>query len=104
MNKPICVDIPHQLGAAEARRRIDQGFARLAEQMSGSAVAKVSSLWDGDRMSFSIGALGQVITGQLLVMSDLVRIEVLLPGVLGALAQAVRGRVERQGRLLLDKK
>jgi hypothetical protein len=104
MSTPITVDIPHQLGVAEARRRIDQGFARLAEQMSGLAVAQVDRAWDGDRMTFSFGALGQLITGQLLVMGDLVRIEVHLPGVLGALAQAIRGRVEKQGRLLLERR
>jgi hypothetical protein len=103
MSKPISVDIPHELGAAEARRRIDRGFGRIAEQMSGAAVANVSRTWDGDRMTFSIGALGQVIRGQLLIMDDLVRIEVILPAVLGALTQAITGRVERQGRLLLDR-
>jgi len=104
MSKPISVDIPHQLGAAEARRRIDQGFGGIAEQMSGAAVANLSRTWDGDRMTFSIRALGQVITGQLLIMDDLVRIEVILPGVLNALTQAITGRIKRQGRLLLDRK
>ncbi len=55
-------------------------------------------------MTFSVGALGQNITGQLLVLADQVQIEVLLPGLLGTLAQAIRGRLERQGRLLLGKK
>lgn len=104
MSSPITVDIPHQLGGAEARRRIDQGFARLAEQMTGQALAQVDRKWDGDRMAFSFRALGQVIGGNLTVMSDVVRIEVVLPGFLGAMAQAVRGRVETQGRLLLEKK
>ncbi len=65
---------------------------------------KVTRHWDGGRMTFSVGALGQNITGQLLVLADQVQIEVLLPGLLGTLAQAIRGRLERQGRLLLGKK
>lgn len=32
MSSPIAIDIPHTLGAAEARRRIDQGFAQLASR------------------------------------------------------------------------
>lgn len=104
MNSPITVDIPHQLGVAEARRRIDEGFARLAGQMSGQTLARVDRQWDGDRMSFSFAALGQAITGQLLVMDELVRIELVLPGLLGTLARTIRGRVETQGRLLLGKK
>lgn len=102
--RPVTVDIPHQLGAAEARRRIDQGFAQLAEQMGGSGLSQVTRAWAGDRLSFSVGILGQAITGELLVTDDLVRIELLLPGVLGALARAIKGRVERQGLLLLGKK
>lgn len=101
---PVIVTIPHQLGAAEARRRIDRGFAQLAEQMGGPGLTQVSRTWFGDRMSFSVGMLGQAITGELMVMNDLVRIELRLPGVLGALARAIRGRVETQGRLLLGNK
>jgi hypothetical protein len=72
--------------------------------MGGRAIAQVTRRWEGDRMSFSLAALGQPITGHLQVTSDLVRIEVLLPGFLGALAQGVRGRVAQQARLLLEKK
>lgn len=104
MSTPIAVDIPHQLGAPEAKRRIDQGFVRLAEQVGGPGLAQVKSTWDGDRMSFSLGMLGQVICGQLLVTSDMVRIEVHLPAFLGALASSIKGRLHKQGQLLLEKK
>ena len=33
MSQPVTVTIPHQLGAAEARRRIDNGFADFARHM-----------------------------------------------------------------------
>lgn len=55
-------------------------------------------------MTFSFGALGQVISGELRVFNDVVRIDAVLPGILGVMAGAVRGRVEKQGRLLLGKR
>jgi putative polyhydroxyalkanoate system protein len=104
MSRPISVDVPHQLGAAEAKRRIEQGFGRLAAEIGGSGATRVESRWEGDRMTFSFAALGQSITGRLLVMSDIVRIELDLPVFLAALASTVKGRLQRQGQLLLGKK
>jgi hypothetical protein len=104
MSRPITVEIPHQLGAAEARRRIEHGFAKLAEQMGASAVGQATHAWIGDRMTFSFGALGQVISGELRVFNDVVQVEAVLPGILGVMADAVRAKVEKQVRLLLGKK
>ena len=101
MSKPIIVDIPHQLGAAEAQRRIEQGFATFAAQVGGSAVANVRHVWNDGQMTFSFVALGQSITGAVDVQDTLARLEVTLPGILGLMAEAIRGRVETQGRLLL---
>jgi putative polyhydroxyalkanoate system protein len=103
MTPPLTVEIPHQLGAAEARRRIDQGFANLAAQIASARTAEMTRTWEGDTLHFGVGALGQAITGQLHVMADRVRIEVVLPAVLGILAQAIRGRIQRQGQRLLEK-
>lgn len=104
MSKPTIVDIPHQLGANEARRRIEQGFAKFAAEVGGSAVAQVRHDWIGDQMTFSFGALGQFISGIVHVRDASVRLEVTLPGILGVMADALRGRVEKQGRLLLGRK
>lgn len=104
MGKPITIDIPHQLGAPEARRRIDHGFAKLAEGIAGPGVGQLTRMWDGDQMSFSLGALGQSIRGRLLVMNDVVRVQLELPPLLGALAEAIKSRVQRQGQALLEKK
>ena len=37
MATPITVSIPHQLGRAEARRRIDGGFAKMIQLLPGGA-------------------------------------------------------------------
>lgn len=53
MATPITISIPHQLGRAEARRRIEAGFAQIIHQLPGSGGA-CSERWDGDRLIFSI--------------------------------------------------
>lgn len=103
MSKPVVVTIPHQLGAAEARRRIEEGLTQLGAQLPGG-MASVSQSWDGDRLSFSAEVMGQGIGGWLEVMADRVRMEILLPGFLALMANKIRGKVERQGQILLEKK
>jgi hypothetical protein len=101
--QPIRVTIPHQLGRVEARRRIEAGFGDLARNLGGSAGA-LTKTWDGDRMSFSVQALGQAISGSVDVADAAVTVDVLLPGFLAMIAGKVRGRLQKQGQLLLEKK
>jgi hypothetical protein len=56
MATPITVSIPHQLGRAEARRRIEAGFAKIIHQLPGSA-GTCSERWDGDRLTFGVAAI-----------------------------------------------
>ncbi|MDZ4370162.1 MAG: polyhydroxyalkanoic acid system family protein [Phenylobacterium sp.] len=100
MSKPVVVNIPHQLGRAEARRRIDEGLGRLTQQMG--AVGRLSSTWSGDILNFQVNAVGQDISGAIDVGDDEVRLEVRLPGLLGLLADKIRGRVQTEGRVLLE--
>lgn len=103
MNRPLTVTVPHALGAAEAKRRLDSGFAQLTQQMPGGMGA-IEKIWKDNRLSFSATAMGQVATGHLDVADDAVHIVVHLPGFLGMLAGKIRGSLERQGRILLEKK
>jgi len=103
MNKAITVAIPHQLGRAEARRRVDEGFGDFSRHLGGPAGALTRS-WSGDRLNFSLEALGQAITGFLDVTDDSVRVEVLLPGFLAMIAGKVKGTLQKEGQLLLEKK
>jgi hypothetical protein len=103
MSKPITVDIPHELGREEARRRIEEGFGRFSSQM-GAVAGAVSRDWDGDMMRFSLQAMGQAISGHIAVAEKSVRLEVLLPGILGMIAGKLKGRLKNEGQILLDKK
>jgi len=103
MSKPIVVNIPHALGIAEARRRIESGFGEFGRSIPGG-MGEATQSWAGDRMSFSLNAMGQALTGWLEVLADRVVLEVNLPGMLGMLANQIRNGVEKQGRLLLEKR
>lgn len=102
MSKAITLTIPHDLGRAEARRRIDGGFGDLARHLGG--MGSVTKTWEGDRLSFAFSVMGEAISGIVDVADKTVRLEVLLPGLLGLIAGKVKGRLQKQGQLLLEKK
>jgi hypothetical protein len=101
--KPIVVDIPHDLGREEARRRLETGFARIRQQIVGQALS-VDERWEGERLNFSAAAFGQTASGRVDVFEKSVRIEVDLPWLLATIAEKVQRRTKREGVLLLEKK
>ena len=103
MATPISISIPHQLGRAEARRRIETGFASIVRQLPGSGSTCVER-WDGDRLTFSVTGLGQTVSGVVDVLDAAVTMEIELPGVLGMIASRLKGRLQKAGQLLLTKK
>lgn len=104
MSKAITVNIPHDLGRAEARRRIDKGFADFSQHMGGMAANLVSKSWDGDRLNFALSAMGQGISGVIEVGEAVVKLEILLPNLLAMIAGKLKGRLQKEGQLLLEKK
>jgi len=103
MATPITLSIPHQLGRAEARRRIETGFAKIIHVVPGGAGA-CSERWDGDQLTFGVAAMGQTVAGVINVSDAAVTMEIELPGVLGMLAGGLKGRLQKVGQLLLTKK
>lgn len=103
MSKPLVVSIPHNLGRAEAMRRLQGGMGSLKSQF-GDKVASIDESWNGDRMDFSVGAMGQKVSGHLEVMEDQVRVEVQLPWILAMVAEKAKTFIQKQGTLLLEKK
>ena len=106
MSRPVSVSIPHALGKAEARRRIEQGFGQLRQQMTSGIGAMLSftERWEGDRLHFEGGGLGQKMTGRLDVRDDSVEIQLDLPDILAAIAEKITGRLKQEGQKLLEKK
>lgn len=98
----ITVRIPHQLGRAEARRRIETGFGKIVHVLPGTA-STCTERWDGDRLIFGVGAIGQTVSGAVDVLDDAISIDIELPGLLGILAGGLKGRLQKAGQLLLKK-
>jgi len=101
-NTPIKVDLPHSLGQAEARRRIEGGIGSLKDHIPGAA--EVRSAWTGDRLGLQILALGQEVDAQLDVQERVVRVEMLLPPALSFFTQPIEAALRRGGAAMLEDK
>lgn len=103
MATPITISIPHQLGRADARRRIEAGFTKIIGQVPGIGGASTER-WVGDRLTFNVTAMGQTVAGVVDVLDETVTMEIELPGVLAMIASGLKGRLQKVGQLLLTKK
>ena len=105
MPRPVTITLKHDLGQDGARQRVKDGLGKLKEAISSGAPMVFSEEWvSEDRLAFSAKGLGQKATGTIDIFPEHVRIEMMLPAVLAALANTISGNVERQGRILLEKK
>lgn len=105
MARPVTITISHDLGKDEARKRITEGFGKLKGAMGGGMLFSFAENWTGDdQLSFTAKGFGQNIVGKIDVFPQHIRIEATLPSILASIAETVAGRVEKEGRLLLEKK
>jgi len=102
MNKPITVDLPHKLGAEEAKRRMQGGIGKLKDHLPGGGL--VQSSWDGNRMNLNIQAMGQQVVGHLDVEETKVRVELTLPAFFSLFASKIEGLLKSRGSELLEDK
>ena len=100
MSGPISVDVPHRLGAEEAKRRIAANMGSLTGHLP--AGAQVRSDWDGDRLRLGIGVMGQEVEASLDVRESLVRVTVTLPPALAFFGKAIEAALRRSAPQLLE--
>ena len=96
MANPLVIELPHDLGRAEARRRLEHGLTDLA-----SGMGEVTQSWNGDTLNFTAAAMGQAITGALEVLQDKIRLSINLPGMLGMMSGPIKRAIQERGQLLL---
>ncbi len=103
MAAPTIVDIPHQLGREEVRRRMASRVGDLAKRIPGG-MAEVSSSWESaDRMLLDVTAMGQKVAATVDIEDRLVRVSVILPMMLSFMAGPISAIVRKSGEdLLLD--
>ena len=99
----LTMSIPHQLGRAEARRRISEQVTRLQTQ-HGGLLERVEQSWEGDTLNFVVAAVGQTVSGTLRVNENTVDLDIALPWMLSMLAGTVKKQIETQGHKLLEQK
>ncbi|MEM8771051.1 MAG: polyhydroxyalkanoic acid system family protein [Pseudomonadota bacterium] len=105
MPRPVTVTLSHDLSHEEARQRLRDGFGQIKGQLSGGLLFKFTEEWvSEDKLTFTAKGLGQTITGEIDVFPQHVRIIATLPGVLATIAETIAGKVEKEGKLLLEKK
>ena len=100
MSHPIEIDLPHQLGRDEARRRIANNVHKLQEHIPGGA--QVQSGWTGDQLNLDVAAMGQSVMATIDVMDSKVHLKVLLPPMLGMFSGIIQGALQKKGSVLLE--
>ena len=103
MNKPILIDLPHSLGAEEAKSRMQRSIGKLKDHIPGGN-AQVDSTWEGNRMNLKVVAMGQEVTGRIDVFETKVTLELRLPAFLGMFAGPVEAMLRKSGTEMLEDK
>jgi hypothetical protein len=102
MSNPMTVDLPHQLGAEEARRRIERNLGKLTDHIPGGA--QVSSRWTGNRLDLDVGAMGQQVAAEIDIQEAVVRLKVTLPPALAFFGAMIEPLIRKQGAAMLEDK
>src|SRR6185295_12045531 len=100
MSGPISVDLPHRLGAEEAKRRIGANIGGLTGHLPSGA--QVRSAWEGDTLKLGIAVLGQEVSAEMDVRESLVRLTVMLPPALAFFGKAIEAGLRRSAPDLLE--
>ena len=100
MSQPIDVELPHNLGKEDAKRRIGSNIHKLEQHIPGGA--KVQSGWSGDQLNLTVAAMGESVNATIHVHDKSVHLKVLLPGMLGMFSGIVQAALQKKGSVLLE--
>jgi hypothetical protein len=99
MADPITIDIPHKLGRAGARQKLERGVSQIAGAVPGGSLK--SHRWEGDTLFFEVEAMGQRVRTQLEVFDTHVHALVDLPPFALLFAEKIKAGLTRVGTKLL---
>lgn len=100
MTQPIEVDLPHKLGKAAAKQRIEGGFGKIAGYVPGGSVT--AHRWEGDTLFFTVEGMGQRVGVKLDVGETNVHALFELPAFLSLFAEQIRAKLVKDGPKLLE--
>ena len=97
MSRSITMNFPHELGAAEAKRRIGERFDLLKREYV-DKIGKADIAWVGDTAHLDVSAIGQRATAEIEVKPAEICIVVHLPWLLAAMANKVEGLLKSNAK------
>jgi hypothetical protein len=95
----IDLTVPHNLTRDEARRRLAAGFGKAGDFAQN--VGRLEQSWAGDRLDFTVSAMGQTVSGHADVRDTDVVVQVTLPWLLAKLADTIKPQLERHAKDVL---
>ena len=103
MPKPLIVDIPHDLGRDEAKRRLEHGTDQARTFLARSGIAIDQLAWTGDHLD-AVGYAGVDVAELQHELPESGRLEVKLPFLLALFAEKIQKVASKEGTLMLTKK
>ena len=97
MSRSIVMTFPHELGVAEAKRRISERFDAMKREYI-DKIGRADITWVGDTAHLRVAALGQNATAEIDIKPADIRIEVHLPWLLAAMANKVEGLLKANAK------
>ena len=97
MSRSITMSFPHELGVAEAKRRIGERFDLLKREYV-DKIGKADIAWVSDTAHLDVSAIGQRATAEIEVKAAEIRVEVHLPWLLAAMASKVEGLLKSNAK------
>lgn len=102
MPKHLAIAIPHNLGAAEVRRRLDRHTDWAIRRLERESISVVAGAWSDDARAFSASRFGLKARGGVRVSDDSLHLEATVPWTVGVFATALEAVAQRYAARLLS--
>ena len=98
------VTLPHEIGRAEVKRRLDAHAHEIADYFPGN-MATVTTQWRDDYiMDLTVSVVGQNVGGAIEAYDDHVVIDIDVPRALSFLRGTIESSLKKEATRLLEKK
>jgi hypothetical protein len=100
MAQTVTVDVKHELGAEEAKRRVQAGIEALQSKL-GDKLGALKIDWAETHADILLSVMGHTLRGAMDFLPDCVRISVDLPWALALVAEKIKGTISQHAGEML---
>ena len=100
MTGTISLATKNDLGVAEAKRRVSDGFAQLKADYLDRIGGTAEMTWEGDTAHVGVKALAQDATAQVAVTADEIKLEIQLPWLLAGFSGMIEALIRDRAGIL----